>query len=143
MIKHPADGVGVLVFALVKRLVLLLSKPYPKVSNAAIFAPIRIFAVKLAIHCCLKVDVVATFVREDDIPEYCTKGCFDGLHAVHGFVVDLERFKELEVRAIPSWGFLHLLPFLRAFLLLLFRLKEDGLVLRFLITFPLLCVIQH
>ena len=122
---------------------MLLSKPDPKVSNAAIFAPVGIFAVKLAIHCSLKIYIVAPFVREDDIPEDCTKGCFDGLHAVYGFVVDLERFKELEVRAVPSWSFLLLLPFLRAFLLLLFRLKEDSLVLRFLITLPLLCVIQH
>jgi hypothetical protein len=122
---------------------LLLSKPDPKVSNTAIFAPVRIFAVKLAIHCCLKVDVVATLVWEDDITEDCTKSCFDGLHAVYGFVVYLERFKELEVRAIPSWRLVLLLPFLMAFLLLLFRLKKDGLVLSFLITFPLLLIIQY
>jgi hypothetical protein len=90
----------------------------------------------------LKVDVVATFVRKDHVSEDCTKGSFDGLHAVYGFVVDLERLKELEVWAIPICGFILLLPFQRALLLLLFRLKED-LALSFLITFSFLLVIRN
>jgi hypothetical protein len=86
----------------------------------------------------LKVDVVVTIVWEDDIPEDCTKGCFDRLDTVYGLVVDLERIKELEIRANPRCQLIFFKAFMRLFLFLLFWLNYDDIVLSYLIKFLLM-----
>lgn len=89
---------------------------------------VSIFAVKIAIHRTLEIDIVASFLRYHDITKYCSESSFNSLHTVNRSAIHLERLKELQHWSIPC-TISSPLAFFRVYLLLFL----PGLVPSFLV----------